>query len=225
MSRKFPAAFFGVIFFALSAGPLGAETLFQRMYWSFGGSIIFIMEDNGLESDPMPIAPAAGLALDYPVARFFNVEATLDIYGTYYAYSTSLGRAVPAAVENRSSFVLGPVLAVQAVLRFPISRIAELRCYGGPAADLRMCLAAGGLEAADRVDAAAERRKVASYFWSRARWFLPVAGLGVDFRVSSRLVLGLDARVWFPLYKVWTGENLPKVEGWRIGLGFRASIR
>jgi hypothetical protein len=37
--------------------------------------------------------------------------------------------------------------------------------------------------------------------------------------------VGLDGRVWFPLYRLWTAEDLSPMEGWRFGVGFTASFR
>ncbi len=197
----------------------------DQLAWSFGGSVLLLPEDNGLESDPMPILASPGAAVSYPLLALFDVEATLDFYGTHYGYSDSLERAVPAAIENRSSFVVGTVLGVQALLHFPLPGDLRLRVYGGPAFDLRLCLTAGGLEGEDLEDAAAETGQIAEYFWGSGRWILPVLGAGIDYPATEKYLLGLDARIWIPLYRTWSGETLPAVEGWRLAAGLRVSIR
>jgi hypothetical protein len=156
-----------------------------------------------------------------------RLELTLDLYFTHYGYNFELDRAVPYAIENRSSFVLGPVLGLQGVALFDITPLIDVRVYGGFAADLRIVLIAEDLnEDVDPMDEIGrETDAVRDYFWSSGRWFLPVIGTGMDFNLNSKLKLGFDLRVWFPLYRIWTAEDLPAIEGWRFGLGARITFR
>jgi hypothetical protein len=113
---------------------------------------------------------------------------------------------------------------------FNITPAIDVRVYGGPAADLRIVLLAEDLNSVDftgnrDTDPQIQTDAVRDYFWSSGRWFLPVFGAGMDFDLNSKLKLGFDLRVWFPLYRLWTGENLPAVEGWRFGLGARITFR
>ncbi|MDR0640936.1 MAG: hypothetical protein LBG07_00580 [Treponema sp.] len=208
----------------LAALPLGAQSFSEKLGLAFRGSVFFFPEDNGLESDPMPVLPSLGIAAGWPVLDFMRIELSLDFYGSYYAYSDTLDRAVPAIPDNRSSFVTGSVLGVQALKTLALGNTLRIRVYGGPAADLRICLAAGGLEGADAEDAAAETRDISAYFWGQGRWFVPVAGAGMDFSLTEKLLLGFDLRAWFPVWRLWTGDSLPAVEGWRFAAGLRFSI-
>jgi hypothetical protein len=212
-----PLLFFSVL-------PLEAQSFSEKLGLSFRGSILFFPESNGLASDPMPILPSVGIAAGWPVFDFMRAELSLDFYGTYYAYSDTLDRAVPAIQDNRSSFVIGSILGIQAVKTLALHSAARLRFYGGPAADLRICLAVGGLKGADAVDAAGETTDIAAYFWGQGRWFMPVAGAGADFALTEKLFLGFDLRTWLPVYRLWTAEKLPAVEGWRFAAGLRISI-
>jgi hypothetical protein len=174
----------------------------------------------------MPVLPSPGFGAAYPVKGSLWLELTGDFYFTHYGYNFTLDRAVPAAIENRSSFVIGSVLGLQAVALFELSPVVSLRVYGGPAADLRIVLLAEDLNETDPMDEIRrETRAVKDYFWGKGRWFLPVFGAGMDFALNSKLKLGFDLRVWFPLYKVWSGENLPAAEGWRFGMGARITFR
>jgi hypothetical protein len=208
----------------LAALPLGAQSFSEKLGLAFRGSILFFPEDNGLESDAMPILPSLGVAALWPVFDFMRIELSLDFYGVYYAYSDNLDRAVPAIPDNRSSFVIGSILGVQALKTFAPDDAVRIRLYGGPAADLRVCLVAGGLEGADAADAARETKDIAAYFWGQGRWFMPVAGAGMDFALTEKLLLGFDLRAWFPIYRLWTAEDLPAVEGWRFAAGLRFSV-
>jgi hypothetical protein len=209
---------------SLAALPLGAQRFSEKLGLSFRGSVLVFPEDNGLESDAMPILPSLGIAAGWPVFDFMRIELSLDFYGTYYAYSDSLDRAVPALPDNRSSFVIGSLLGIQALKIFFPGDSVRIRVYGGPAADLRICLDAGGLEGADAEDAAAETRDIAAWFWGQGRWFMPVAGAGMDFALTEKLLMGFDLRAWLPVWRLWTDGDLPAVEGWKFGAGLRFSV-
>jgi hypothetical protein len=224
MKSSGPALWAPLLFLFFSALPLGAQSFSKKPDLSFRGSVLFFPENNGLESDVGGVNPALGIAALWPVFSFMQLELSLDFYGAYYAYSDTLNRAVPAIPDNRSSFVAGSILGIQALKTFaPVDKV-RVRVYGGPAADLRLCLPAGGLEGADKTDASGETADIAAYFWGQGRWLMPVAGAGMDFAITDRLLLGFDLRVWLPVYRLWTAGNLPAIEGWRFGAGMRFSV-
>jgi hypothetical protein len=216
-----------ILFCLICAAPrfTEAQSFTDKLSLGFRGSILVFPEDNGLESDPMPVLPSLGLAAAYNLTGPLAAELSLDFYGNYYSYSYTLNRAVPANPENRSSFVIGSILGAQILGVFPLGDLVRLRAYGGPTADLRLCLIADGLEGEDQKDASAQTGDISSYFWGQGRWFLPVLGLGLDFKLFEHIDLGLDTRVWFPVYRLWTDEDLPPIEGWRFGIGFKITIR
>jgi hypothetical protein len=219
--------FFWVLFFAVISRPLEAQGFFSRLSWFAEGSILFFPEDNGMRSDPMPILPSLGMGMAYPVHGPMWAELTLDLYFTHYGYDDVLQRAVPYAIENRSAQVWAFVLGVQAAARFTPSPLIDLRVYGGVAADLRLVLLAEDLNAGlDDIDALnAETGKVNSYFWGQGRWFLPLVGFGTDFNLNEKFKLGVDVRMWIPLYKLWTNEGFMMIDGWRFGAGIRLSFK
>jgi hypothetical protein len=213
-----------------AAASLPAQGFPGKLRWAAEASLFFFPEGNALASDPMPVLPTIGMAVALPLHRYFGVEATLDLYGTHYRYDYRLDRAVPSAIENRSAFVLGPLLGVQAGGLFPVASFLDVRVYGGLAADLRVVLIASGLNDSDKQgdpewNAATQTDSVRRYFWGKGRWLFPVAGFGADFALNEKVKLGLDARAWFPLYRLWTKEDLPGIEGWRFGVGARFSFR
>lgn len=211
-------------FCALRTATLWSEGLLTSLEYSFRASILVIPEDNGLESDPMPVLAAPGVATAYPLSDMLAFALSLDMYGTYYGYSQSLERAVPYALENRSSFVLGSLLGVHGIYSLPLPLSSALRLYAGASADIRICLVADGLEGADLEDASEQTGEIARYFWSDGRWFFPLIGAGFDLPVHGAMRLGMDLRTWIPLYKLWTAEELPPVEGWRVALGLRVTL-
>jgi hypothetical protein len=209
--------------------PLGAEGFRDHLSWSFGGTVLLFPEDNGNRGGPMPVLPAPGAALSYSIWGPLSVEAALDLYGTYYLYDFEWNRALPAEIENRSAFVLGLLTGFHALARFPLGDRFTLRAYGGPDMDFRIITLASDhpddLTGVQETDARIQTDAVRTYFWSQGRWFLPVLGTGLDYRLNEKFLIGLDFRTWFPLYRIWSREELPPAEGWRFGLGLRITVR
>jgi hypothetical protein len=54
---------------------------------------------------------------------------------------------------------------------------------------------------------------------------MPVVGAGIDFPILERFLLGIDLRLWIPAYKAWAKDNVPAIDGWRFGAGFRITPR
>jgi hypothetical protein len=131
--------------------------------------------------------------------------------------------------------VFGTLWGFQPVFRFrPWGDNITIRAYGGLAFDFRICLLAwdvkgnqdhqqkGTAPGASTVAKASE--DIFAYMWGGGRWIFPFIGAGMDFKALGDMTMGFDLRVWFPLWKVWTGEKLPFVEGLRFGVGFRAAF-
>ena len=231
--------FLAILVFALFALPLEAQEetqpeageeprgFFSKISWFVQGSVFFFPEDNGMYSDPMKILPSLGGGASYPLTKIFRLELTLDLYSTHYGYSAVLNRAVPDAIENRTARVIGFHLGLHAAAYFNVTPFMTVRAYGGPTADLRAVFIAEDLD--EGLDDIKAIRKdvdaVRQYFWSKGRWFMPVIGTGVDFTLNPRFKLGIDMRIWAPMYRLWSGEDLPAIEGWRFGPGVRLTIR
>jgi hypothetical protein len=189
----------------------------------YRGSVLGILEDNGLEGDPMPLVPSAGFSLSFGLSPHFRFEPGIDAYFTYYGYSDKLERAVPVADENRSTAVYGFLLTLPVEYTYTSKRKIDYRVSLGITADLRLCLLAPGLDddAQGRSDAQEQTSRVVSYFWESGRWLFPTAALGVDFPGSEKYYIGAEFRSWYPLYRHWTEEDLPAVENLRFALGVR----
>jgi hypothetical protein len=218
----------GLVFF-FCPPLLRAENFSERLSWSFGGTILLFPEDNGNRGGPMPVLPAPGTALACSIWGPLSAEISLDLYFTHYKYDFEWNRALPAEMENRSAFVFGILTGIQVLASFPLGEQFVFRGYGGPAMDLRIITLAADLHPDDlsglpETDAQIQTDAVREYFWGRGRWFLPVLGTGFDYRINEKFLIGLDFRTWFPLYKVWSGEELPPLEGWRFGLGLRFTL-
>ena len=224
--NKAPRLILALLVFGLAAFPLGAQGFLDRVSWFGTGSILFFPEDNGPHSAPMPVLPSPGAGASFRANDIFRAEFTLDLYTTHYGYPAALNRPVPVEIEHRTARVIGCILGFQLAGYFDVTPNVTVRAYGGPAADLRMILVASGLTAGldDMDEVRREVDLVRNYFWSKGRWFLPFIGVGADYTLNSGFKVGLDFRVWVPVYRLWTGENLPTVEGWRFGPGIRLTV-
>jgi hypothetical protein len=205
-----------------------SKGFFSFFSLSLGTVVLFFPESDELRSDPMPVVPSPHIALGFPFAfpgnTTLSVETTLDLYWTHYAYSTALQRPVPAAIENRSSLVIGPVLGAQLQGKTGIGPVVFARYFLGVAFDLRIVLIAEDLNDADLAKASNDTELTNDYFWNGGRWFFPFAGAGVDFKVSPRLSFGVAGRAWLPLYRWLTGEDSSGFDGWRFGVDFRVTF-
>jgi hypothetical protein len=230
-----PYAAIAVFLLGLAAVlPVEGQTFRERFSWALRGSVLFFPQDEEMRKDmrydPAPLLPTLGASAAYTIVGPLAVEASLDIYGVDYDWPPGMNKAVLTGPDYRAAFVLNPILGISLLGRFDIAQTVTIRAYGGPSADLRICFLSYNLEA-DEVDPNTGIKlqdmvgNIAAYLWTEGRWFLPVAGLGVDYRVLPGLTIGLDGRVWFPLYRLWTEENLTPMEGWRFGVGFTASFR
>jgi len=212
---------------------LSADSFTDNINWAIHGGIFYFAADNGKQgADPAPILPTAGGSLAWQFWGPLRVELTEDIYFTNYEYNSKLGYPMACNPENRSAFVMGFITAIQITCAIPLGDGGTLvRVFGGPAADFRIVTLAFGLNhPADftgniETDAQLQTDAISEYFWSEARWFLPVFGAGVDFPISEKFLLGFDLRVWFPLYRLWTDEDIPPIDGWRFGVGLRITPR
>jgi len=223
-----------MLFFGLAALPLKAEIpeedaegFLSRLSWTGQGSIMFFLEGNDIaDSDPMPILPSLGVGVAYPLNDILRLELSLDFYTTHYGFNDTLNRPVPLADENRTARVLGFLLGFQATRLFDVHPNLTLRAFGGLAADIRAVVVAARLHPTDpHEEIHRQTDQVRSYFWSQGRWIFPVAGLGMDYTLNSDLRLGFDFRVWMPAYRLWSGEDLPAAEGWRLGPTLRLTFR
>jgi len=233
MLKLFPKALIILlllVFALLPSNAVLAETFKDNLGWAVHGSIFYFAANNGVDSDPAPIIPSAGFSLAWQLIDYLKLEFTQDIYFTNYEWESNLGYPMACNIENRAAFVLGFLTGVQATGYFPLDKIS-LRVYGGPAVDFRVVTTAFGLNhPADYIgdietNVELQTEAIKNYFWQSGRWFMPVAGLGFDFPINEKFLLGFDLRAWFPVYKIWTDDNAPAIDGWRFGAGFRIAKR
>jgi len=220
-----------LLFFFLLITPVNS-VFGQKLQWAITGNILYFPADNGVDADPAPIIPSLGGALSLPLVGVLRIELTEDIYITNYEFNPVLGYPTASNPENRSALVIGFITAIQVTGNFPIGdKGTVLRAYAGPAADLRIVTLAAGLNHSSdftgdiKTDPKLQTEAIRDYFSKDARWFMPVVGFGMDFPINEKFLLGFDLRTWFPIYKAWTDKDLPAINGWRFGVGFRITPR
>ena len=222
-----------ILSFLLPLISLNANPFFEKINWAAHGSIFYFAADNGKQgADPAPILPSLGASAAWHFWDYLKLEITEDLYFTNYEWNSTTQHAMASNPENRSAFVLGFLTGLQLTGYVPIGKSGIIaRVYAGPAIDIRIVTLAFGLNhPADftgdiETDARLQTDAIRKYFWSEARWFYPVAGVGMDFPINENFLLGFDLRTWFPLYRQWADRALPAIDGWRFGVGFRLTPR
>ena len=221
------------LFFFFSLMPAGAFSFSDDITWATRGSLFYFATGAGKQgADPAPILPSVGFSATWRFWGPLGLEFSEDIYFTNYEYNTKLNLPLPSSPENRSAFVMGLLTGIQLTGIFPIgSKGIDIRVYGGPAMDFRMVFLAFGLNHPGdftgniETDAELQTEAIREYFWKEGRWLMPTAGTGMDFPLNEKFLLGFDLRAWFPLYRLWTDEDIPNLDGWRFGVGLRITPR
>jgi len=228
---RLPKFIFLLVFLFLFMIPLNKASVSAFSFsWALHGSIFYFAANNGIDSDPAPIVPSGGASVAFQFAPLFKLELTEDLYFTNYEYNAARGYPMACNPENRSAFVMGFLTGIHAVINIPIGS-CSMRIFGGPAFDLRLVTLAIGLNhPADftgdiKTDAQLQTDAIKDYFWKKGRWFMPVAGFGFDFPIVEKVMIGFDIRTWFPVYRLWTHDEVPSIDGWRFGAGLRVTIR
>jgi hypothetical protein len=207
--------------------PLSADSFSDNLSWAARGSLFVFAANNGPAADPIPILPSLGVSLAWNFWGPLSLELSEDLYFSNYEYDYERGYPMACSVENRSAFVLGFLTGIQLSAFFPIdSKGIGVRVYGGPAMDIRVIIQSfGNNYTPDKEDIKNQTEAISGYFWGEGRWLYPVLGAGMDFPLTEKYLLGFDLRTWFPLYRLWTDKNLPGIDGWRFGAGFRITPR
>ena len=232
--RFFAGMVLGLFLTLPSLHAQGVRAFFGNIEWSVRGTMLFFPDDNGNASAPMPILPSLGGGASYSLTDLLALELTLDLYGTTYDYDVNLQRAIPSNDEFRSAFVVGAILGMQPVFRFrPMGDKFTIRAYPGLGFDLRMVFRAYGIKDDEKhtnngnpdtkLTVGEARKKISSYLWGGRFVYLFLGG-GMDFPIMEEFQLGFDLRVWIPVWRIWTGENLPFIDSFRFGVGFKLTF-
>ena len=220
-----------ILIFLFPFASISADSFKDNIHFAGLANIFVFAADNGVDSDPMPIIPSLGVSAAWRFIKFLRLELTEDIYIQNYEFNTERGYPMACNPENRSALVIGFLTGIQLTGVIPIKdKGMQVRVFGGPAADIRIVTLAAGLNhpddfTGDERDALKQTDAISEYFWNEARWFMPTAGLGMDFPLTEKILLGFDLRAWFPVYRLWSSIDTPAIDGWRFGIGLRITPR
>ena len=179
----------------------------EKISWAVHGGIFYFAVDSGVQgADPAPIIPSLGGSISYPILDFLRADFSEDIYLANYEWNSTLGMPMPCSLDSRSAMVLGFVTGFQLTGFYPIGETGIIpRVSAGLAMDIRIIFLAFGLNHPDDYTGGIESNvelqteAIRSYLWSNGRWFYPVIGVGIDYTINRKFLLGLDFRIWIPV--------------------------
>ena len=203
------------------------NSFWKKVNWAVHGGILFFTGNEKQGADPSPVVPSLGVSASYSFNDQLKLEIAENIYVNNYEYNTALEMPLPCNLANRSALVIGFLTSFQVVWSLPWTvpvgnTEISFRAYAGPAIDIRIAFLAMGLNHPDdftgdiKTDPKLQTDAIGKYFWNDGHWFYPVIGIGADYPINEKFLLGLDLRLWIPLS---TSEDL------RFGVGLRFTPR
>ncbi len=161
-----------------------------------------------------------GLSLPLPIAGPFSLEPTVELFGTTYQWMGT--RPVPIGEEaGPAFFVLGSLVSLQSVLRFPVSPFVSL----GGALGLDLLLRFPFDLRTDNPERTAGKEPALTYFFQQGRFFYPETRLFVRWQAGPRIGLYANARVFYPIFHLWDQEGLSLLDQALASVGLGFSIR
>jgi hypothetical protein len=171
-----------------------------------------------LSSAPSPIINMLGGGTVIPLPQKFSLAPSIDVYSAYYNWVS--GRAVPAMDENRTAVVLGAILDVPVNYTIDFTPIHRLILSGGPAFVIRAGVLANGVPSTEQSSV----NSISGYLWDKGRFFYPEIGISYSYAAASWVRFGATARVMFPVFNWWSGENLSGADNMIVGGGIWLSF-
>ncbi len=196
-----------VLILLLSVATLGALSALQ-----FDAGVLYIGNSEP-DSAPSPLLPVFGMTfpiLDHP---FLLWESSFLIYATYYQYSGD--RATPVEVEHRDFWVPALLTDTRFGLDLDITKAFALGIDLGLVLLLRLPVPLFD-------DITGDWSPITRYFYDQARFLYPETEIFARFTVLKNLQLKATLRAYWPAFNLWSGENLPLVDQFMMGvlLGF-----
>ncbi len=193
--------FFAFLFLFLLFTTTGAWSL---SYLGVDLGLIFL--GNAEEhSAPNPVI-LQGLGVTFPVYQFdsLTIEVGGLFYGTQYQWLND--RASPADIERADNFfVLSVQIDGRVMYEWKVSDQVDLGVSGGLTFAFRIPVVAWDEGEKYRADMTA--------FFLEGRFIYPQAGVFVDWAIVEGLELRFSLRAFFPLYNLWSGEDMPFWDG------------
>ncbi len=169
----------------------------------FGVAIINNQSDLGTVN-PVVNTLGGSIVVSFAKGFFLTLQPALDLFWTNYELYE--GRAVPTELERgegNNAFVLGFLLDLPLTASYAFNERIGVSGSIGTAFLMRASLA-GDTTAAYETEMAANLAAIASYFWSRGRWFYPSASLRLEVFLQENFTFAFGARGFMPVFNSWT---------------------
>jgi hypothetical protein len=196
---------------------------------TFFGDAVIHTDEGKIIADPNPLVFPFDFSVGFLVAgnNFLDIYVlpSLAIYWTNYIWDDEVERPLPAAIENRSEFVMGFFTGVDAEIQLPIGKSFLFFADVGFAADMRLVMFAADINENDKEEISDDVDKVKDYFWDFAslRPFYFHAALGVGMRHANDYSIAVNLNMWLPFVPPPRRDGDIALLGARFGLGVRLS--
>jgi len=185
------------------------------------GPAVYLNTNSTLVSAPSPIVYPITFGMIWPNYTFLAFEPTLSFFYMYHLYYD--GIALPAEIENRTTFTLSFILNLPVVFSIYYGH-NRLQLNAGLAMLMRYGLLANGVNGDDYGylgTAADDVSAINKWFWKNARFLYVSAGASWLFGLTGNLKAGPTANIYIPVGTVFSGEN---VQGMIITVGMKISL-
>lgn len=159
-------------------------------------------------SAPSPLSYIIGGGAILNITDFISIEPRLDFWTMYYLFDGK--DALPAEIEHRTSTVLCFMLDIPVGFNFRKNNHTFT-----PGAGLgilaRFSFLSNGIKDNDKGvtgSAKEDASKIASWFWSNARFLYPEIFFAWDYKIAEKLKVGLIAKIYFPFGSIISGHGL-----------------
>lgn len=172
------------------------------------GVNITLNTESSLKSAPSPTAFALAFGGIWPNKAFLSFQPCLSFWWSYYLWDGK--NALPAEIENRTTFVLNFMLDLPAVATF---RFKNFQAEAGMGLGIlaRAALLANGVSEGDSGttgSASGDKSEIQKWFWGNARFlYLEFIG-GWQWNFTERIAAGFDVRYYLPIGSLADGRGL-----------------
>jgi hypothetical protein len=168
-----------------------------------------------------PIVQLIGASLPLRVAGPFFVEPMLELFGTYYEWTTE-GTSVPTEYDtNAGFFTLGTLISLHSGLSFPVSPTVSLGGSVGLDFLLRFPIELVN-ESQDSIDG---RDPSLGYFFGMGRFLYPETRFFMHWQISEPIGLVVNLRAFYPVFHFWDGLDQPFFDQFMFSAGLGIAIR
>lgn len=177
--------------------------------------------DGKIVSAPSPVLAPVTIGLLWPNYTFASMEPALSFFPMYHLWYGSM--ALPAEIENRTSTTFTFMLNLPVVFSFYF-HYSRVQLKVGATAVMRFGLLSNGVNPQDpgyTGSAAGDMEKINTWFWDGGRFLYLSGSASWLFRINSKLKVGPEFTVYFPLGNMINNEG---IQGMIADIGLKISL-